>query len=93
LRHQLNIAMRKAPQRLRLRGVDRAFLLWMTWLWPSLLSLSRGHDPALASSRVSGPTGFQLGPTAIVHQIVEAEAELTRYIGFVRGALPHQECY
>jgi hypothetical protein len=41
LRHQLNIALRRAPHRLRLRGNDRALLLWMTWLWPSLLGLSR----------------------------------------------------
>ena len=40
LRHQLNIALRRAPH-LRLRGGDRALLVWMTWLWPSLLGLSR----------------------------------------------------
>jgi hypothetical protein len=37
LRHQLGIAMRRAPQRLRLRGMDRALLVWITRLWPSLL--------------------------------------------------------
>ena len=45
LRHQLNIAMRKAPQRLRLRGADRALMVWMTRLWPGLLSLSRVVQP------------------------------------------------
>ena len=45
LRHQLNIAMRKAPQRLRLRGADRAFMVWMTRLWPGLFSLSRVVRP------------------------------------------------
>jgi hypothetical protein len=40
LRHQLNIALRRAP-RLRLHGSDRALLVWMTRLWPSLLGLSR----------------------------------------------------
>src|SRR5271169_1779593 len=40
LRHQLNIALRRAPRRLRLRGYDRGLLVWMTWLWPSLLDLS-----------------------------------------------------
>jgi transposase InsO family protein len=40
LRHQLNIALRRAPQHVRLRGSDRAFLAWMTWLWPSLLNLA-----------------------------------------------------
>jgi hypothetical protein len=41
LRHQLDIALRGAPHRLRFRGSDRALLVWMTWLWPSLLGLSR----------------------------------------------------
>jgi hypothetical protein len=45
LRHQLNIAMRRAPYHLRLRGSDRAFLAWMTWLWPSLLSLAHVVQP------------------------------------------------
>ena len=44
LRHQLNIALRRAP-RLRLRGGDRALLVWMIWLWPSLLGLSRVVQP------------------------------------------------
>jgi hypothetical protein len=33
LRHQLNIALLRAPPRLRLRGSDRALLIWMTWLY------------------------------------------------------------
>jgi hypothetical protein len=45
LRHQLNIALRGAPHRPRLRGSDRALLVWMTWLWPSLLGLSRAVQP------------------------------------------------
>src|SRR5262245_9641219 len=45
LRHQLNIALRGAPHRPRLRGSDRALLILMTWLWPSLLSLSRIVQP------------------------------------------------
>ena len=45
LRHQLNIAMRKAPQRCRLRGADRTFMVWMTRLWPDLLGLSRVVRP------------------------------------------------
>ena len=39
LRHQLNIALRKRPARLPLRGSDRAMLVWMTRLWPSLLGV------------------------------------------------------
>jgi hypothetical protein len=46
LRHQLNIALRGAPHRPRIRGSDRALLVWMTWLWPSLLGLSRVVQPA-----------------------------------------------
>ena len=41
LRHQLNIALLRAPHRLRLRGSDRALLVWMTRIWPSLLDLSQ----------------------------------------------------
>src|SRR5262245_37065499 len=40
LRHQLNIALRRSPHRLRLRMADRSLLVWMTWLWPNLLNLS-----------------------------------------------------
>src|SRR6266478_1798707 len=46
LRHQLNIALRRRPPRLRLRGSDRALLVWMTRLWPSLLGLARVVEPA-----------------------------------------------
>src|SRR4029077_6561869 len=42
LRHQLNIALRRMPHRLRLRGSDRALMVWMTWLWPGLLERGRG---------------------------------------------------
>src|SRR5213083_242273 len=45
LLHQLNIALRRSPHRLRLRRSDRALLVWMTWLWPSLLGLSRIVQP------------------------------------------------
>jgi len=45
LRHQLNIALRRAPHRLQLRGSDRALMVWMTWLWPGLLSLPRVVQP------------------------------------------------
>jgi hypothetical protein len=45
LRHQLNIALRRGPQRLRLRGSERTLLAWMTLLWPSLLGLARVVQP------------------------------------------------
>jgi transposase InsO family protein len=45
LRHQLSIALRRAPPRLRLRGSDRALLVWMTRLWPSLLGATQIVQP------------------------------------------------
>jgi transposase InsO family protein len=45
LRHQLNIALRRRPPSLRLRGSDRALLVWMTWLWPNLLGLAQVVQP------------------------------------------------
>jgi hypothetical protein len=45
LRHQLSIALRHAPPHLRLRGSDRALLVWMTRLWPSLLDATRVVQP------------------------------------------------
>src|SRR5258708_19208004 len=45
LRHQLSIALRRAPPRLRLRGVDRALLVWMTRLWPSLIGAAQVVQP------------------------------------------------
>ena len=45
LRHQLNIALRRAPPRLRLRGSDRALLVWVTWIWPNLLDLAQVVQP------------------------------------------------
>jgi len=46
LRHQLNIALRRRLPGLRLRGSDRALLVLMTRLWPSLLGLARVVKPA-----------------------------------------------
>jgi hypothetical protein len=45
LRHQLNIALRRAPPRLRLHGSDRALLVWITRFWPNLLDLSQVVKP------------------------------------------------
>jgi len=46
LRHQLNVALRRGPQRLRLRAGDRALMVWMTTMWPSLFGLTRVVQPA-----------------------------------------------
>src|SRR6185312_4598302 len=45
LRHQLSIALRRAPPRLRLRGSDRALLVWMTRLRPRLLNTVQVVQP------------------------------------------------
>jgi hypothetical protein len=45
LHHQLNIALRRAPAYLRLHGSDRALLVWMTKLWPSLLGAAQVVQP------------------------------------------------
>ena len=45
LRHQLAIALRRAPPRFRLRGGDCALLIWMTRLWPSLIGAAQVVQP------------------------------------------------
>ena len=45
LRHQLNLALRQKPPRIRLRGSDRALLVWMARLWPSLLDTIQVVQP------------------------------------------------
>jgi len=45
LRHRLNISLRRSSPRLRLRGSDRALLIWMTRLWPSLLGMAQVVQP------------------------------------------------
>jgi transposase InsO family protein len=45
LRHQLNVAMRRVPPRLLLSGSDRAFLVWMIRLWPSLIDTVQVVQP------------------------------------------------
>src|SRR5262245_65648247 len=55
LRHQLSIALRGAPSRLRLRGSDRALLVWMTRLWPSLLGAAQVVQPETILRWISEP--------------------------------------
>jgi hypothetical protein len=45
LRHQLAIALRQAPPRFRLRGGDRALLIWMTRLWLILIGTVQVVQP------------------------------------------------
>ena len=69
LRHQLNIALRRMPPRLRLRGSDRALLIWITRIWPNLLDLSQVVKPRRRSfagialgSKLSGAGNPDIGP-------------------------------
>jgi hypothetical protein len=48
LRHQLNVALRRAPARLRLCDVDRAILVWMVRLWPDLVLSEKSIRPRFA---------------------------------------------
>jgi putative transposase len=45
LRHQLGIALRRAPPRFCLRSSDRTLVVWMTRLWRSLLGVARVVQP------------------------------------------------
>ncbi|MGA9892818.1 MAG: integrase core domain-containing protein [Xanthobacteraceae bacterium] len=45
LRHQLNIALRRVPSRIRLSGSDRALLALITKLWPNLVGMARLVQP------------------------------------------------
>src|SRR4029078_13610983 len=45
LRHQITIAMRRAPPRIRLPGSDRALLIWMTRLWADLGGMAQVVQP------------------------------------------------
>ena len=65
LRHQLSIALRRAPPRLRLRGGDRALLVWMTQLWPGLLGVAQVVQPEtiLRWHRVDNDESLRTGIT------------------------------
>src|SRR5215470_4588445 len=45
LRHQLTLALRQKRPRMRLQGSDRALLVWMVRLWPSLLDAVQVVQP------------------------------------------------
>ena len=45
LRHQLNVALRHAPHRVALRSGDRAYMVWMSRLWPNLLDVVQVVQP------------------------------------------------
>src|SRR3974377_2183274 len=67
LRHQLNIAVRKAPARLRLRGCDRAILVWLVRLWPNLLGAVQVVKPeTVLHWHRAGSRAFRSAPTHLV---------------------------
>ena len=82
LRHQLNIAVRRAPRRLQLHGSDRALLVWITWIWPNLLDLSQVVKPRRRSfagialgSKLSGagnPDIGQVGRRSIANYAISS---------------------
>jgi hypothetical protein len=83
LRHQLNIILRRPPQRVRLRGSDRVLIVWMMRRWPSLLALASscaaGHHPAGGTGQGSAPTGagnpevHQEGPESSVSCAISSD--------------------
>ena len=64
LRHQLNIALRRAPSRPRLRGSDRALLVWMSRIYPRLRGLAQVVKPetipAMASLGLQGLLALEI---------------------------------
>ena len=45
LRHQLSLALRHAPPRVRLCAGDRVFMVWLVRLWPRLLDVVQVVQP------------------------------------------------
>ena len=63
LRHQLNVALRRAQP--RLQNDDRLLLMLMTRLWPDLLGgpcRSAGDDPAMAPRWISHVLALEVAP-------------------------------
>ena len=52
LRHQLNLALRHAPPRVRLHRGDRALMVWMVRLWPSEASNNQSTFSVLPQARL-----------------------------------------
>src|SRR5438270_6857195 len=82
LRHQLNIILRRPPQRLRLRGSDRALMVWMTRL-PPPVDVTR-HLRSARSNRV------QCSPSA--HRPPSAPVPLSNLTPVKPGTPPHWRC-
>src|SRR5436309_11414091 len=86
LRHQLSIALRRAPPRLRLRGSDRALLVWMTRLWPSLLGAAQVVQPeTILRWHRAGFTPVRTGHQAPGNKISNKNSTKTWYARERRG--------
>src|SRR5882672_4763468 len=98
LRHQLNIAFRRAPPRLRLRGSDRALLVWMTRLWPSLLGAAQVVQPeTILRWHRAGFTAFwrwksrkRAGRPKIDRELRDLIRRMSKENYMVRGRSPSQ---
>src|SRR5262245_61621866 len=85
--------LRCEPRRRRLRGSDRALMVWMTWLWPSLLGLSRVvHDLCLVPTltRSSACLHFCVGPRPTTAALVCCDPAPDRGVAGAadRGGIP-----
>jgi hypothetical protein len=89
LRHQLNIALGSTPRHRRLRGSDRVLLVWMTWVRPSLLVLSRVVRPDTIlrwhPNRVPMSKENPLWGAPRIHGFEPAESTVSKYIIRCRG--------
>ena len=67
LRHQIDAALRCVSPRVRLRGFDRAFRVWMTRVWPILLGMTQVVQPesiVYAKTSSGDDLGFR-GPNSL----------------------------
>jgi hypothetical protein len=76
LRHQLAIALRRAPPCLRLLRSDRVLLVWITRLWPSLFGAVQ-----LVQPEAMPPRANQSSPPAQcrLRNAPSSDAEINRH--------------
>src|SRR5271167_2730360 len=96
LRHQLNIALRRARPRLQLRGGDRVLLVWMVRLWPSLLGLAKvvrkpscdGIGPASKRFGAGNPGIGQGGQRSLTSYAISSDGWAERiHYGVLPGSM------
>ena len=90
LHHQLNIALRRVPPRLRLYGSDRALLVWMTRIWPGqrvdrwpigwpsdVIFYSKHGGPVLRDAVQNALHRSDYG--AFTHQLLQGPIDLSKH--------------